>query len=178
MTNIEYDINEHTHRYAVWTAARAVQRSFTTTFKIKNAIEKSGLRYLVTNSSWVTQDDFDEFHKKCAGDIIEAFKNNNSEKVNDNLERVSYGRAAKIIAIYLKTAVIVASGGLDKRCELIHPPIDRILLSNLSKLEIFKNINKDPWTQLTKDKYWEIVKTIRRSEHKFNWTLEVNWDTE
>ena len=40
----DYDIQEHIHRYAVWTAARASQRNFTTTANIRRAIEESGLR--------------------------------------------------------------------------------------------------------------------------------------
>ena len=169
MTEHDYYIEEHVHRYAVWTAARAVQRSFAKTEKIKNAIEKSGLREAVKSSAWTDENTFDSFHEVCANKIMEAFK-------NENIPDVSYGRAAKIIAIYLKTTVIVASSGADKRCEFIHPPVDRILLSGLCKLDGLRNINKDPWTQLSQEKYWGIVNMVRKSNRAFNWKLEYYWD--
>ncbi|MBK6447178.1 MAG: hypothetical protein IPF81_18330 [Bacteroidetes bacterium] len=41
-----YSFAEHVHRFAVWTAARAVQRNFTTTENIRKAIEQTELQNL------------------------------------------------------------------------------------------------------------------------------------
>jgi hypothetical protein len=41
-----YDFSEHIHRYAVWTAARAVQRGFAKTATIWSAIDTIGLKIL------------------------------------------------------------------------------------------------------------------------------------
>ena len=40
---MSYSFAKHLHNYACWTAARAVQRNFTTTNKIIKAIESSDL---------------------------------------------------------------------------------------------------------------------------------------
>jgi hypothetical protein len=46
MTAIDnYTFNDHRHNYAVWTAARAVSRNFTSTANVKLAIEACGLRH-------------------------------------------------------------------------------------------------------------------------------------
>src|SRR6186713_3093162 len=121
-----YDFNQHVHNYAVWTAARAVQRAFTSTANIKYAIEKSELKNFTESDTPLDTTSFEEFHRQCCGHLIEAFK----EKKVFN---VSYGRAAKIIAIYLKTSIILVNKGNCARSIIIHPPIDNILLTSLSK---------------------------------------------
>ncbi|MCY7310620.1 MAG: hypothetical protein LH619_07570 [Chitinophagaceae bacterium] len=160
-----YSIDEHTHRFALWTAARAVQRSFTTTENVKFAIDNSGLQNFVESSACESETQFDEFHKLCANKIMLAFK-------VKNIDEVSYGRAAKIIGIYLKTAIVIRSGGLDDRCSFIHPPVDRILLTKLSEFGELNGLKNKNWTQLSKDGYWEIVDIIRKSKFPFDWTLE------
>jgi hypothetical protein len=47
-----YSFEEHKHRFAVWTAARAVQRSFTRTRIISDVIVETGLRS--TSNTWTT----------------------------------------------------------------------------------------------------------------------------
>lgn len=165
-----YNIDEHTHRFALWTAARAVQRSFTNTENIKFAIDESGLRNFVESFTCNSVAEFDKFHKQCADKIVNAFK-------AKGIDEVSYGRAAKIIGIYLKTAIVIRSGGLDTRCSFIHPPVDRILLTRLSGFDELKGLKNKNWTQLTKDAYWEIVDIIRKSRFPFDWTLEEYWES-
>ncbi len=167
-----YNFNEHKHNYAVWTAARAVQRNFTTTLKIKKAIEVSDLRKFSEDETNYTVEDFDIFHKECANQIINAFKKN-------GLEEVSYGRAAKIISIYLKTSVILNSKGENGKSEIIHPPIDSILLNNISKeFPELKELQSIRWTKLDEPKYWELVSKLKTFFVDFNWKLEEFWKPE
>jgi hypothetical protein len=164
-----YSFNEHRHRYAVWTAARAVQRNFTTTVAIKKALESSDIRAFMEAEKEYSNSEFDEFHIVCADKIIDSFE-------SQGIENVSYGRAAKIIAIYLKTSVVLCSKATCQKSKVIHPPIDRILLQNLSKampgLEELAKIN---WTTLKSEKYWQIVELVRLRTGSFNWQLEAFW---
>lgn len=165
---MSYSITEHTHRFAVWTAARAVQRSFTTTENIKYAIEQARLKEFVESNACASQDDYDRFHEECCMKIKAAF----AEK---GVLDVTYGRAAKIISIYLKTAIVIPFSQTDPRSEWIHPPIDSILLSKLSENEELKGLKSIRWTQLNKEHYKEIVGIIRNSPYPFNWKLEEYW---
>jgi len=40
----------------------------------------------------------------------------------------AYGRVSKIIAIYLKTSVVINSDPSAEHLQFIHPPIDRTIL--------------------------------------------------
>jgi hypothetical protein len=113
-----YSFNQHRHNFAMWTAARAVQRNFTTIGNIVNAIEKSGLRDFVESYKNISKLGFSEFHEGCANELINSLKSH----------KCTYGIAAKIIAIYLKTALIMYTNG--QFCENNHPPLDRILITN------------------------------------------------
>jgi hypothetical protein len=164
---MEYDIKQHTHNFAVWTAARAVARNFAKTEIIKSAIEASNIQRDVEESrgsdEW-TQDTFDQKHQEWAEAMIKAIGGN---------DKCSYGRAAKIIAVYLKTAVILPEKGEGALARVIHPPIDRILLTNLKKIEVEC---KTPWTQLDKDGYDAIINQIKEYfKNKPLWHCEKHW---
>ena len=131
-----YTFNEHKHRYALWTAARAVQRSFTTTEVICKAIEQTSLRPFAESSETIHPEQFDKLHDAWCTQLMEAIPE----------PKCSYGRAAKMIAIYLKTAVILPRQGEGSTCEVIHPPIDRVLLSALSKVDGLQSLRKHNWT--------------------------------
>ena len=85
-----YDIAEHTHRFAVWTSARAVQRNFLKTQKIKEIIEVVNLKKKISElkESIKSEKDFDKWHDEVIKEIIKHTE-------------MTYGRAAKILAIYI-----------------------------------------------------------------------------
>jgi hypothetical protein len=168
-----YTFEEHIHRYAVWTAARAAQRGFTKTKVIDEVIKEVGLRdYL--NNPHTDQTEFDGWHQEMASRMAGAFERRGVE--------CSFGRAAKIIAIYLKTALLLPKGPGAKECLVIHPPIDRILLQNFakslkghaehSKLRSFFSQKK--WTEFTDVEYRDVIKAFR-DIRQLDWTIEVYW---
>ena len=162
-----YNLKQHVHNFAVWTSARAVQRAFTKTEMIRRAIEKSDLRLFSESTDDCNQKSFDEFQRKCANQIIDSFSKNNIS--------CSYGRASKIIAIYLKIAVIIQYGNQNTRCSFIHTPIDSILLKALDKklrINEFKNIR---WTTLDETNYWELINKLKSKYLPINWKLEEFW---
>jgi hypothetical protein len=164
-----YSFSTHVHRYAVWTAARAVQRSFTTTKVIQTAINGSGLASFLEHPL-SQQEAFNDWHKTTAQRLIKNFGVENA---------CSYGRAAKIIAIYLKTTWVIRHHEDDPVSAVIHPPIDRILLQNLAGCKEFSGLSslrKESWTQFTEDQYWKIADLIRQETKSFNWKLEQFWE--
>jgi len=164
-----YNFEEHRHNYAVWTAARAVSRNFTNTENVEIAINASALRKFAEDNATISQAEFDAFHKEQAGILISELKRLTGS------EEVSYGRAAKIIAIYLKTAVILYTQGKGIRDSVIHPPIDAILLGNIADECNMKELKKVRWTQLDEDKYWDLVAQLREKFKRFDWKLEYYW---
>lgn len=163
-----YTFAKHLHNYACWTAARAVQRNFTTTDKIIKAIESSDLMR-VEEMQIETPTRYDYFHSNCCNQIIDYFEN--------ELDlTASYGQAAKIVAIYLKTAVVIRYSGEGKLASLAHPPIDRILLTNLHKKHpeiVLNNIN---WTELDEASYFDLISKLRSLPLNRFWELEEYWD--
>jgi hypothetical protein len=153
-----FTFEEHLHRYAVWTAARAAQRGFTTTENISDAIQKTELRSLI---SGIEVQDYDNFHRQSCGQIIGHFK------VLDLPEdKITYGRAAKIVAIYIKTAIVIRDP-LGPLAKMAHPPIDRIIL--------FNHGYRDNWTELTEERYFELINILRPINDEPFWTIEEKW---
>lgn len=174
-----YNFDEHKHRYAVWTAARAVQRSFAKTIDIENAIDCTELRQFSESQVAISQDEYDAKQKEWCNAIINHFSKLDKQ-VKQTLEPIekykcSYGRASKIIAIYLKTSVILPNKGETVNCLVIHPPVDRILHGNLAVKINFKDLSNLVWTTFKENDYWKIVEKIRNSNFPFNWLLEEYW---
>lgn len=166
-----YDFEEHLHNYAIWTSARAVQRGFTTTLNVKRAIESSTLEKFCQNKiSCRSHAEFEAFHRECAKRIRASFKKSH---VKDG----TYGRAAKIISIYLKTAIILPLKGQGKLCTYIHPPIDSILLKNIPG-DVNKRWSTIKWTTLKEKQYWQLIDELRNAFKKVDWTLEEYWKPE
>ena len=91
----------------------------------------------------------------------------------------TYGKVAKIIAIYLKTSIIIGADIDDGKIIFIHPPIDIIILKNLpGNVTEFKPLRKLNWTQLDQKNYWEMEKIIRAKFGFFDWRLEMLWRPE
>ncbi|MBO0930559.1 hypothetical protein [Fibrella aquatilis] len=167
-----YDFNEHRHNFATWTAARASQRGFAKTPIIKTAIESSGLRRFAEMELDDSSTDFESFHKSCAFDLIDSFR-------NQDFSDVSYGRAAKIISIYLKTSVILTSKGDCRKSRIIHPPIDNILLTKIASIyPSLRHLKSVKWTTLSENAYWSLVKELKSEFTPFDWTLERFWQLE
>jgi ribosome-binding ATPase YchF (GTP1/OBG family) len=169
-----YDITEHIHRFAVWTAARAAQRGFTTTENISKAIKDVDLQNAF-NKDNITSEKFNEIHDKTVGELIKIL-NTYTDKKGNNLN-TSYGRAAKIIAVYLKTAVIIPNRGECEISKVAHPPIDRILLTNLKKK--YPEIKNLSWTKFDRTQYIDTMSIINNIKVQKNyvayWKIEVNW---
>jgi hypothetical protein len=162
-----YSFSTHLHNFAVWTAARAAQRGFTTSANIAKAIVASGLREDCVDEKidW-NEPVFDSYHQKWAARIIENIRQ--ATGIN-----CTYGRASKIIAIYIKTAVVLTNRGEGALAAFAHPPIDRILLKNLKMKHWVKAVPN--WTDLEQNEYFLLIEHLRSFEITPFWKLEEFW---
>lgn len=164
-----YTFEEHIHNFAVWTAARAVGRNFTGTSSIKLSIEASGLRKFAAKPISISRVEFDELHRHWSCQLIKKL-----QPIVGN--EATYGRAAKIIAIYLKTSVILSNKEITKAIDFIHPPIDAILLNSIAKKRDIPELKNVRWTKLNEKEYWDLVDKLRAAIGSFDWRLEYYWN--
>lgn len=74
-SKMEYTLTEHKHRFAIWTAARAVQRSWSTTANISRVITAVQLQTLTEGyKSFTNQAENDEMHESLCERMIEEFR--------------------------------------------------------------------------------------------------------
>ena len=98
-------------------------------------------------------------------------------------DAATFGRAAKLIAIYLKSMVVLAGRHETPLGRTLHPPIDSILLTALADDEDagFRDASRQlwrrtRWTKLDETDYAEIIQSMRteRLDDPF-WGIERYW---
>ncbi len=101
----------------------------------------------------------------------------------EGLPNITYGRAAKLIAIYLKNMIINGPDSKTIFADLIHPPIDRILLKELAQcVQYPKDIRKSwrsiNWTTCDETNYFKLISSLRTLglDKPAFWRLESYWD--
>jgi len=62
-----------------------------------------------------------------------------------------------------------------QNCGSIHPPLDRILITNFIKYNKIKEYTYKPWTQLNNKDYWELIALIEKYNSNIDWRLEQYW---
>ena len=188
-----YSIEQHRHQFAVWTAARAVARAFVDTDRVRNAIDAAHIRETVEGGSsrWpLNERQIDELHDAWCERILDqwdrdkVYSTTSKGKAKSSpVQRDScYGRAAKVVAIYLKTAVVLAGHEYEPFARLLHPPIDDGILKNLLKLNVRSETHRDlwkesRWTKLSKSDYLELIRSFREESLDVPafWGMEEHW---
>lgn len=172
-----YSIDEHRHRFAVWAAARAAQRQFTTVGRLRGALEAAGIREALADPvTWdVSQVDFDTLHRTWCLSICAVLS-------QEGVAKVTYGRAAKLAAVYLKTMILMGEACGSPLGQHLHPPIDRILLQALATSPVVKSPHKSEWrktswTRLDEAGYYRLLDQLRAvlPEGAPFWRLEEFW---
>lgn len=169
---MSYSEFKHRHNFAVWAAARAAQRGFTNVETLRDALEATTIQSFVS-SPHTTEPEFERKHKEWCSCICRFLE-------GKKVKNVTYGRAAKLVNVYLKSMVVLndLSGEAAK---LIHPPIDRILLKNIAKIDTIgkfeKNIlNAIKWTKLKEAEYFDLVKLLKHiNGPRPFWLIEEYW---
>ncbi|MBI3646600.1 MAG: hypothetical protein HY233_11630 [Acidobacteriales bacterium] len=175
-----YDMTEHRHRFAAWAAARAVQRRWRSAKKekLRDALEGCGVREFVCSpeSRDIDEDRFRQFHRQWCRAVIESL-------TQQGVADATFGRAAKLVAVYLKVMVVLSAAGDCDLARVVNPPIDRTELQKVAAevgvdsphKRLWKTVN---WTQLTEENYYSLIDQLRvliPSSDPF-WTLEQYWN--
>jgi hypothetical protein len=172
-----YTLLDHRHRFSVWAAARAAQRGLKggKVDVLRDALEQSGVvEFARANIRILDREGFDNEHRGWCRSIVKFLQCRDVS--------ASFGRAAKLIAIYLKTMIIL-DGNIETECvRVIHPPIDGILLRNLYKASDVQSPHKATWkslkwTALGEREYYGLIEQLRmctKASEPF-WTLERYW---
>lgn len=167
-----YAAYQHRHHFAIWAAARATQRGFTTTGNLRDALESTSIEEFV--ESPCGKETFDDRHRAWCNNICDHL-------VSIGVEGATYGRASKLVGVYLKSMVVLPElEGAE--ASYIHPPIDRILLQNIAKdpevsAEHSRILRNTSWTQLDEQAYFNLLSILRdvNGDRPF-WKLEEYWD--
>lgn len=175
-----YDMTEHRHRFAAWAAARAVQRGWgsSKTGTLRNALESCGIREFIGSPEsphGVDEHRFRDLHRQWCHGVIESL-------TQQGVAAATFGRAAKLVAVYLKVMVVLSPAGDCDLARVAHPPIDRTELQKLAAegvdsphKRLWKTAN---WTQLTEENYYALIDQLHMlipSSDPF-WTLEQYWN--
>lgn len=171
----DYAFLEHKHRFAAWCAATAASASPKCRFTVKQGFELLGRIGMATKAQeqvWKQYQSFDDWHGKSCADLMGEAKSN-------GMKGFSYGVAAKMINCYIKAFYI----GDQEVLSVAHPPIDRLLLSELAKKDyegkrkIWYEYKNKGWSTFTKDHYSEVIKALRSSKEleAEMWKVERYW---
>jgi hypothetical protein len=167
-----YTPHQHKHNFSVWAAARASQRGFTKVTVLRAALEASGVEAFAKRPRNLGK--FDALHREWCRTICVFL-------VSASVGNVTYGRAAKLVNVYLKSMIVLADVNSDAAAT-VHPPIDRILLKNIVVEQAIPQRLRDKckkinWTQLDEEGYFELISVLREiiGDRPF-WTIEKYWE--
>ena len=175
-----YGLAEHRHRFAVWAAARAAQRGFTTVRNLRDALQATDIRAVLASPSTFeySATQFDELHRRWCLSICASLADRGLSK-----EKGTYGRAAKLVAVYLKAIVMMGDHCDSPFARNMHPPIDRVLLQGLAASKAISSSHQAAWrsvswTQLDRARYEQLIDQLRDvipTGRPF-WTIEEYWE--
>jgi len=139
-----YDLFIHRHNFAVWAAARAAQRGWqgANVQILREALEASGVQRFLPDPEFLNTscNRFEELHKSWCVAIVATL---NARAI----QNVTYGRAAKLLAVYLKSMVIIGGAAYSSIARCVHPPIDRRLLQALAGDSRYEEQKRTVWRQ-------------------------------
>ncbi len=168
---------EHRHRFAVWAAARAAQRGFTSVDVLREALESTSVQSVLERRDSLNTDSatFESWHRDWCRGICRYI-------AERGIDGATYGRAAKLVAIYLKTMVVIGPDHDSALAGVIHPPIDRLLLQNLAAApgvdrRLRAKWRTVSWTALDERGYHELLTELRTvlTPDEPWWMLERFW---
>jgi len=174
---VSYTIEEHKHRFSAWAAGRAASVNGCR-FSVEQAqtiLEDAGLSRLFANSNNLPlPQDIDKSHRNWRKNVIAT--------ANNNGLNFTHGVAAKLINIYLKVGFVCGGHHADARVRALHPPIDSVLLKELSAQDVggFHRVWNDArricWSKFNSSQYETVIDRIRVSmPNQALWEVEQYW---
>jgi hypothetical protein len=168
----KYSIDEHIHRYACWTAARAASISRFSNSEISQFILETDLQNELDKikNREMTSDDYKEWFIIQSGRILESMEKYKAGSKENLFRNISFGIAAKVVSIYVKTSEVIPTAGLSPISKVAIPPIDSYLLKGLQ-------IKTKAWSTLDKEEYMNLVNELEeKNEGEAFWKLEFYWN--
>ena len=176
-----YTIEEHRHRFAAWAAGIAVSRGTGVSVELSQRLLKdcvfnhahTDFPSRATLKILPDPGDFDSTHREWRNQII-----------SNSRIQITHGIAAKMINVYLKALFVCGGHHDDPRVKAIHPPIDRLLLTELSKIEFFREdeewneLRTKSWTKFDSEAYEKVIELIKRYikyPQEPLWKIEEHW---
>ena len=167
----EYDINEHTHRFATWAASRTASVK---NYRFTVANGRDWIESVADLTSCICAPEnlpepgaFDEAHRRWRAAIICASGN-----------QITHSVAAKLINVYLKAAVVQCAFADLPKVKAVHPPIDRLFSENLRRKRngIWRDQNLS-WSQFNSEAYEEVMQKVRETvgQGEALWKIEAYW---
>ena len=174
-----YTIDIHHHRFASWAAATAARASKLCRFSVKQGfqiIDAIGFGPDFSSPNNLPQpSNFDEIHKTWRKKAI-------AEAKTLKLKSFTHGVAAKLINCYLKARFVCGRYSNNQNIQSIHPPIDRVLLESLERIDFggqkvkWRSLKSKGWSNFNSEDYEDVIKSIKKSlNHKNLWKIEEFW---
>lgn len=173
-----YTIEEHRHRFASWAASTAASVKGCR-FSVKQGkamLEGAGLNLLLQDPANLPNPvEVDITHRAWRNKVIAT-----AQKHRLNL---THGVAAKLINIYFNAGFVCAGYHTDARVRALHPPIDSVLLLELSEKNIgalrhvWNEARRIRWSRFNSDQYEKVILSIRVAlqNNAAMWTVEKYW---
>lgn len=172
-----YDFNEHAYRYACWTAARAASSARYKNAEISGYFGQIELREEVEKLARKEDLDSTYFRKWFEKKVENLRKILPEESDKGKRRKPSFGIAAKLISIYIKTVEVMPTRGESLLSKIAFPPIDSILLKNLIK-NYGLSIPSTSWSKMEKEEFMALIDLLQNHNQQAPfWTLEAAWNT-
>ena len=176
--SVPYTIEEHKHRFSAWAAGRAASVNGCR-FSVEQAkiiLETARLnKLLATPDNLPEPQNIDTRHRVWRNNVIAAAK----KKYGLNF---THGVAAKLINIYLKAGFVCGGHHADARVRALHPPIDSVLLDELSAQDVggfrlaWNEARRIRWSHFDSAQYEAVMNRIRTSmPNQALWEVEQYW---
>lgn len=172
---MEYTIEEYRRGYTIWAAYRAAQAGSSKAKgpEFSSALKSCGVIEFFQgySGSCVTEAKLNARHREWCWAVMDHLEENYQKEV-------SYGIAAKLIAVFLKGDFILSGHGYTPLGRIVHPPIDSFLLKGVDSAMGTKLCSTYKWQKLDEDTYFELLSKLRQcieSDVPF-WHIEQYWE--
>ena len=175
MLSENYTIPEHIHRFGVWTAARAASTSRLKNSEVDQLFSMVRLKDSVNDlrNQTISDTEYMKWFKNICDKIIKAIPKINCGDFKEG--RFSFGLAAKLVSIYIKTVEVIPTNGTSNLSRVAYPPIDNFLLKNIKKYHAINlPLNWSTFTWDTYKKWINELSEIKKDEPW--WKLEEYWE--
>jgi hypothetical protein len=173
-TKLPYTIKLARHRFALWAAYRASQAGSAqaTGPALIAALESCGIvQFLQKPSNHnLTEKQYDSYFDTFASAALTHLQTHAAREV-------SYGVAAKLVAVYIKSAFVLAGKSRTNAARHFPPAIDSKLLEALDRAHGIALAKSYRWQKLSRTQYWVLLRELRvLAAGRALWRLEKDWD--